>query len=146
VVRRFCKPGLFQLRKMVQVQNIIEKETNRLFPVFLKLETMRLLIVGGGGIALEKLRAVLSNSPQTKITLVAISVSEEIQKLSASYPSIEIFQRPFCSIDLDNCDLVITAIDDPLVSEAIFLTAKEKGKLINSADRPEFCDFYLSSV
>jgi len=42
-----------------------EKEGNKLFPVFLKLEDLRLLIIGGGKIAFEKLQAVLSNAPAT---------------------------------------------------------------------------------
>jgi hypothetical protein len=36
---------------------------NNLFPVFLKLENLRLLIVGGGYVGMEKLRTVLQNSP-----------------------------------------------------------------------------------
>ena len=43
---------------------------NTLFPIFLKLEKFRVLIVGGGYVGLEKIRAVLNNSPQTRITLV----------------------------------------------------------------------------
>ncbi|MFT5883934.1 MAG: precorrin-2 dehydrogenase/sirohydrochlorin ferrochelatase, partial [Arcticibacterium sp.] len=38
---------------------------NNLFPIFLKLEQMNLLIVGGGYVGLEKLEAVLKNSPKT---------------------------------------------------------------------------------
>ena len=41
------------------------------FPVFVKLEELKLLIVGGGNIGLEKLQTVLQNSPSTAITLVA---------------------------------------------------------------------------
>jgi len=52
----------------------ITKETNTLFPVFLKLEEMRLLLVGGGNVGLEKLNAVLHNSPGTQVKLVAISI------------------------------------------------------------------------
>jgi siroheme synthase (precorrin-2 oxidase/ferrochelatase) len=54
-------------------------DTNQLFPVFLKLETLRVLIIGGGNVALEKLQAVLSNSPATNIRLVAMSISDQIQ-------------------------------------------------------------------
>src|SRR5258708_23535554 len=98
---------------MVQEQDIqIESEVNRLFPVFLKLEQLRLLIVGGGNVALEKLIAVLNNSPQTKIKLVGITVNEEIQKLSTLHPTIEIHVRPFYPNDLDDCDVIITAVNN----------------------------------
>ncbi|MEJ7671665.1 MAG: NAD(P)-dependent oxidoreductase [Chitinophagaceae bacterium] len=55
---------------------------NNLFPVFLKLENLRLLIVGGGKVALEKLNAVLQNSPGTQITMVAIEFNEPTPQCS----------------------------------------------------------------
>ena len=48
-----------------------EESKNTLFPIFLKLETLSLLIVGGRYIGLEKLEAVLANSPATQIKIVA---------------------------------------------------------------------------
>ena len=132
---------------MVQEQDIqIESEANRLFPVFLKLEQLRLLIVGGGEVALEKLIAVLNNSPQTKIKVVGITVKEEIKKLSSLHSNLIVYERPFYIEDLDECDVVITAVNSRTVSETIFNKAKEKRKLINSADLPELCDFYLGSI
>src|ERR1043166_1550389 len=118
---------------MTQEQDVvIETEINRLFPVFLKLEELRLLLVGGGQVALEKMVAVLSNSPQTKIKLVAVTVNDEIEKLSPLHSNIEIHQRPFNSNDLIECDVVITAVNNRELSETIFHLAKEKGKLVNS--------------
>ncbi len=132
---------------MVQEQDIlIGGEVNRLFPVFMKLEQLRLLIVGGGKVAQEKLITVLNNSPQTKIKLVGINIADEILKLSGLHSNIEILQRPFYSDDLDDCDIIVTAVNDRALSETIFHLAKEKGKLVNSADMPDWCDFYLGSV
>jgi siroheme synthase (precorrin-2 oxidase/ferrochelatase) len=59
-----------------------DPQENNLFPVFLKLEHLRLLLVGGGNVALEKLLTVLNNSPTTQIKLVALSISEEIRQLA----------------------------------------------------------------
>ncbi|MEI6949330.1 TSUP family transporter [Paraflavisolibacter sp. H34] len=120
--------------------------TNHLFPIFLKLEQMRLLIVGGGNVGLEKLHAVLQNSPATRIRLVAITISEEIKGLAEVHPNIELVERAFEPADLDEADLVITALNDKVASEAIRDEAKSRNKLINAADKPELCDFYLSSV
>ncbi|MCL1462741.1 NAD(P)-dependent oxidoreductase, partial [Klebsiella pneumoniae] len=58
---------------------------NTLFPVFLKLENFRVLIVGGGKVGLEKVTAIINNSPATKITLVATHVSEEIKSIQSNY-------------------------------------------------------------
>ena len=60
---------------LVQEKNTVQ-ETNKLFPIFLKLEQLSILIVGGGYVGLEKLTAVLNNSPLTKIKLVATSINE----------------------------------------------------------------------
>lgn len=123
-----------------------ETAGNHLFPVFLKLENLSLLIVGGGYVGLEKLNAVLKNSPSTSIRLVATVISDEIKELAAHYPKIELIERPYEPADIDAADLVIAAVDDYAVSEQVSLDAKERGKLVNAADKPELCDFYLGSV
>lgn len=124
----------------------IEKETNKLFPVFLKLEEMRLLIVGGGNVGLEKLNAVVHNSPATKIRLIAISISEEIRRLAEEYPNLQLVDRAFQTEDLNDADIVIIAVNDRIASELIRAEAKAKGKLVNVADKPDLCDFYLGSI
>src|SRR5258708_1590926 len=132
---------------MIEEQNIeTEQEVNRLFPVFLKLEQLRLLIVGGGSVALEKLIAVLANSPRTEITLVSISISDDIRKLALLHSNVKLVEREFYSEDVETSDLVISAVNSQTVSESIFKIAKQKGKLLNSADLPELCDFYLGSI
>jgi len=122
------------------------KEMNRLFPVFLKLESLSVLIVGGGKIGLEKLSSLLSNSPQTKIRLVAIRISQDIRKLVADYPNIELKERVFLPADVDGRDVVIIAIDDKKESCRIRDIVKSKNKLVNVADKPELCDFYMGSI
>lgn len=123
-----------------------DKETNRLFPVFLKLENLSVLIVGGGKIGLEKLSAILSNSPETDIKIVSITISEEVRKLAANYPNIELKERVFLPLDVDSRDVVIIAIDDKKESKRIRDIVKEKKKLVNVADKPELCDFYMGSI
>lgn len=126
--------------------NIPAKETNNLFPVFLKLEQMRLLIVGGGKVALEKLNAVVHNSPATRITLVAISISEEIRQIADHNPNLQLMARAYRVEDLEDADLVIVAVNDRNMSEQIHADAKAKAKLVNIADTPDLCDFYLGSI
>lgn len=119
---------------------------NQLFPVFLKLEQLRLLIVGGGKVALEKLHAVLHNSPNTRVTLVAREVSESVLDLARQYPSVIVYERVYDSSDLLEADLVIVAVNDLLLAERIRTEANNQHLLVNVADKPELCDFYLSSI
>lgn len=119
---------------------------NNLFPVFLKLENKRVLIVGGGNIALEKLNAVVSNSPQAKIKIVSPEFLSEIEESAKSNSNIETIKRKVARKDLENIDLIISAIGDYESSKEIKKMAAEEGVLINVADTPELCDFYLGSV
>jgi len=122
------------------------KPSNTLFPVFLKLENLRLLIVGGGAVAEEKLTAVLNNSPETKITIVAITISDAVKRLAAQFPDSISKEKAFEANDLNDIDVVIAAVNDLTVATAIQQAAKTKGVLINAADKPELCDFYLGSI
>jgi len=119
---------------------------NPLFPVFFKLEELNVLLVGGGVVGLEKLKAILGNSPETKLELVAGEISEEIKSEVHSYPKVKLIQRDFISSDLTGRDLVIVAINNRDTSAEIHNLAREKGILVNVADTPELCNFYLGSV
>lgn len=121
-------------------------EQNNLFPVFLKLDTLHLLIVGGGHVGLEKLTAVLKNSPEANVTLVARSIQEPIKELARKHPKVKLFERNFKLWDLWDKDLVILATDNRQLHETIRSFARSRRLLINVADTPALCDFYLGSV
>ena len=123
-----------------------ERGRNNLFPVFLKLEQLRLLLVGGGTVGLEKLRAVLNNAPHTNITLVAAQIAPAIKTIAEKYANIKLIERPYTVNDLINKDLVIAAVNDPITSDLIYNDAKAAGLLVNVADKPQRCDFYLGSI
>jgi uncharacterized protein len=135
-----------------QFENIIMQGTdtssskNKLYPVFLKLEQLDTLLVGAGNVGLEKLHSLLANSPDARITIVAPVIKEEVRRLVYKHPSCTIVQKPFEASDLDNKDLIILATDDPSLHEAIKEIAKKKSLLVNVADTPELCDFYLGSI
>lgn len=122
------------------------QQHNELFPVFLKLSQLRLLIIGGGYVGLEKLQAVISNSPSAIITLVATEISTEIKELSKKFDHIKLIERAYEVSDFDNIDIAIIAINDAVISSQIAVDAKKKGILTNVADKPSLCDFYLGSV
>ncbi len=122
------------------------QSSNNLFPIFLKLENLSVLIVGGGYVGMEKLDAVISNSPATKITLVAIQISDVIKEIAKQHPNIILKEKPYQISDLADNDIIIAAINETAISQQIVTDAKSKKILVNAADKPELCDFYLSSV
>ncbi len=127
-------------------ETIITKETNTLFPVFLKLEQLKLLIVGAGNVGLEKLNAVLHNSPDTDITIVAEEIKEGVKALAERHANVKLRQESYHERLLDDVQLVVVAIDNRALGAQIRKDAHSRGLLVNVADTPELCDFYLGSI
>ncbi|MFO7257661.1 MAG: bifunctional precorrin-2 dehydrogenase/sirohydrochlorin ferrochelatase [Bacteroidota bacterium] len=121
-------------------------EQNRLFPVFLKLEELHTLLVGAGNVGLEKLTAILKNSPEARITVVAPFISEPVRELAESHPRVRLLPRKFRRTDLVGADVVILATSDRALHERIRKETRKRGILINVADTPDLCDFYLGSI
>lgn len=121
-------------------------ERNNLFPIFLKLDALETLIVGGGHVGLEKLTAILKNSPTAKISLVARTIQEPIKALAEQYENVKLFERNFKLWDLWNKDLLMLATNNRNLHETIRKFARTRRLLINVADTPDLCDFYLGSV
>jgi uncharacterized protein len=119
---------------------------NPLYPVFLKLEQLNILLVGAGNVGLEKLHSLLSNSPRAKITVVAPWVKKEVSELIQKHSSCTIIERQFQEEDLENKELVILATDNKELHQYITKLANTHKILINVADTPELCDFYLGSI
>ena len=119
---------------------------NVLFPIFLKLENLKLLIVGGGFVGLEKISGVLKNSPQTHIVLVAPEIRDEIITFDKSHTNLTLVYEKYDTKFLEDKDLVIIATNDKAMNIQIKADCKARRILANVADTPDQCDFYLSSV
>ncbi|ASZ14453.1 bifunctional precorrin-2 dehydrogenase/sirohydrochlorin ferrochelatase [Chitinophaga pendula] len=121
-------------------------EENHLFPVFFKLHRLQVLVVGGGNVGLEKVNAILQNCPEANLTIVATWFLPELEELAALYPSVELVKKEFSCGDLFGKQLAIAATADKELNAIIWEKAKCSKVLINVADTPELCDFYLGSV
>jgi hypothetical protein len=131
----------------IKVSSSLNSEhRNQLYPVFLKLDQLETLVVGAGNVGLEKLQSLLSNSPNAPITVVAPEIKDEVKQLTSEYPFCKLIQRLFEENDLDNKDLIILATKDRRLHEYIRGLAKERGIIVNVADTPDLCDFYLGSI
>ncbi|MDB5146629.1 MAG: siroheme synthase [Mucilaginibacter sp.] len=128
---------------------IIEHENiggNQLFPVFLKLNSLHTVLVGGGNVGLEKLTAILNNSNQAKVTVISKEFVPEIHELVSQYEGLTIIQKSFTDDDLNTAEVVIAATNDSELNKYIRQSAHDRKLLINVADKPELCDFYLGSI
>lgn len=113
------------------------------FPINLKLEGLRLLMVGGGAVALEKLEKILPYRPA--LTLVSPEVRPEVAHLIATH-GLRYIQDVYRPEYLDGQQLVIGAANDREVNRQIHADTRARGLLLNAVDMPAYCDFILPAV
>lgn len=113
--------------------------------VFLNLENLKVLIVGGGTEALESLKTIINSFPNTKIHLIFESVSDEIKHFAEGKDTIKIQERRFFEDDFYNAHIaLITDLGVEFYTEIIDIVQK-KNVLISIANQPELSDFQLEN-
>jgi len=119
---------------------------NQLFPIYLKLQQLQTLLVGAGPVGLEKLQALLSNSPHAQVMVVAKEISPAFREFANGKPNVEIHERAFQDNDVENKHIIMLASNNPTFNEQVRALATSRHILLNVADKPALCDFYLGSV
>jgi len=114
-----------------------------LFPVFLKLQGRRCIVVGAGGIAEGKIESLLHAG--ATIQVVAPAATERVQSW-AREKKIRWQHRKFRSADLAGAFVVIAATSSSTLHAKIYKQARRRGVLCNSVDDPDNCDFYYGAV
>lgn len=117
-----------------------------MFPVFLKLNDLHTVLIGAGNVGLEKLTAILRNSPNARVTVIALEILSEVHLLASEYEGLNIIQKAFADSDLNSADIVVAATNDADLNKFVRQSAHDRKLLINVADKPELCDFYLGSI
>ncbi|MCG8184235.1 precorrin-2 dehydrogenase/sirohydrochlorin ferrochelatase family protein [Tenacibaculum piscium] len=124
---------------------MIGQERNNLYPIFLKMDQLNVLIVGGGNVALEKLTFLLKSSPNAKVKMVAPFFREETIAFANKY-AIEMINDIYQEKYLENKHIVIATTDNVPVNISVYKNCKEKNILVNVADNPPYCDFYMGGI
>jgi precorrin-2 dehydrogenase/sirohydrochlorin ferrochelatase len=114
-----------------------------LFPMFLRLEGRRCVLVGAGKVAAQKLDALLAGGAHVHI--VAPRATENIQQL-VRQGDISWSRRTFETRDLSGATLVIAATGNSEINAHVFREARRQGVFCNAVDEPEHCDFYYPAV
>ncbi|CAM1340928.1 precorrin-2 dehydrogenase/sirohydrochlorin ferrochelatase family protein [Tenacibaculum aestuarii] len=121
------------------------EERNNLYPIFLKTASLEVLIVGGGVVAEEKLRFLLKSSPDAKVTMVAPFFREETIAI-AQKGKVNRITDSYNDTYLQGKHLVIATTDVPEVNIQVYKDCRSQNKLVNVADNPPYCDFYMGGI
>src|SRR5690606_18365148 len=88
---------------------------------------------------------LLKSSPNANVEMVAPFFRDEVKALAKQF-NINLIHMVYDASFLCDKDLVIAATDKLDVNKQIYKDAKRRNLLVNVADTPEYCDFYLGGI
>lgn len=109
------------------------------YPIVVRVAGRRVLVVGGGVIALRKTQGLLASGASVTV------VSPEFVDGFASLDVARV-ERRYESADLDGAWLVVAATNDAAVQQQIFDECEARGVFCNAVDDPDRCSFILPAV
>ncbi len=121
------------------------EKRNELYPVFLKVSKLKILVVGGGNVGREKLHFLLKSSPNANVEVVAKCFLPETEELALKY-GVKLIKGRYKRKYLKKRHVVIAATNDPKLNKKVHKHARKRYLLTNIADTPELCDFYMGGI
>ena len=114
-----------------------------LFPAFLKLTNRRVLVVGGGAIAAQKIPGLLEAGAEVRVVSpkLAPQLTDWVRNQQITWSP-----KPFEADDLDNVFLVIAATSLPDLNAQVYREADQRNILCNAVDDIDHCHFYYGSI
>jgi precorrin-2 dehydrogenase len=119
------------------------KPPPKVFPMFLKLDGRRCLVVGAGAIAEGKIGGLIADD--ARILVVAPEATAQVQNW-AGEGKIDWERRHFQPYDLEGMFLVVAATSSTAVHEEIYSEAQKRRVLCNIVDVPHLCDFFYPAI
>lgn len=120
-------------------------ERNNLYPIFLKTSNLHILIVGGGNVAEEKLNFLTKSSPDAEVTMVSPMFRQATKALAEKY-NVTLIIDAYHEHYLLGKHMVVATTDSPEVNVKVYNDCRKLDKLVNVADNPPYCDFYMGGI
>jgi precorrin-2 dehydrogenase/sirohydrochlorin ferrochelatase len=114
-----------------------------LFPMFVKLEGRKCLVVGAGKIGESKIRSLLVS--RANVRVVAPWATPTVTAWDRA-GVLRWTPREFHPRDLDGIFLVVAATSTASVNDVVYQEAQARRALCNVVDVPDRCDFYYPAV
>jgi siroheme synthase-like protein len=112
------------------------------YPIFLNIQGKKCVVVGGGQVALRKIKMLIDC--KAKVTVITPALHPALEQLVESR-AIRLIERNYKPGDLEDSALVIAATDTKGVNKRVAHDAKKQGIIVNVADDPELSDYIVPS-
>ncbi|NOR55785.1 MAG: bifunctional precorrin-2 dehydrogenase/sirohydrochlorin ferrochelatase [Sulfurovum sp.] len=112
------------------------------FPAFIQMEDAKVLLVGGGNIAREKLEKLLDFT--SDISLISLEFTPEIHALMQTH-QLSFQEKAYVTGDINSFDIVVVATNTQDLHKEIYEESRTSRILVNSVDNTEYCDFIFPS-
>lgn len=113
------------------------------YPIFLNLEERRVVVIGGGNVAVRKVQVLLDSGARVVV------VSDNLDKMTSAFgtqKNIELVKSKYQRSYLTNSVLAIASTNDNELNKQIYKDCQELDILCNVVDVPELCDFFVPAV
>ncbi|HEY9421783.1 MAG TPA: bifunctional precorrin-2 dehydrogenase/sirohydrochlorin ferrochelatase [Thermoanaerobaculia bacterium] len=113
------------------------------YPVYLDLRNRLCFVIGGCGMAEEKVRGLLES--KARVTVISTDLNEGLNRLAAE-GRIDWISRRFRRGDLRAAYLVIVVGQPPAVTDAVWEETRGRNILVNTLDDVPHCDFIAPAI
>lgn len=110
------------------------------YPILMRVGGARVLVVGGGAVAWQKVRALTQAGAEVHV------VAPEVQPRIARRRGVVVHREPFAAGHLRGAVLAVAATDDPAVNRRVFEAARRRGIPVNVVDVPDLCTFIVPAI
>lgn len=114
------------------------------FPFMIDIFDKNCLVVGGGTIALHKVKILLGF--EVNITVVAEKFDEMFLELEGEQKRLSLLNREFLDKDIEEMDFVVAATNQEALNQHISDLCRQKGILVNAVDMKEACSFIFPAM
>jgi len=113
------------------------------YPIFLELGGRRVVLIGGGAVAVRKAQALLNAG--ARLVVVAEHVDDVLTNLCAHHGA-ELIRSKYSKNYLGKAILAIAATNKPKLNRQIYKDCQELEILCNVVDDPQLCDFFVPAI
>ncbi|MDD4808339.1 MAG: precorrin-6A reductase [Oscillospiraceae bacterium] len=136
--------SLCEMKKRLEQQFLLPCLTHPVFPLFLKTENRRVLVVGGGAVALRRIQTLLRF--QLQIQLVSPRLCPPLEQLLSTTPQISYLPRTWQQTDCGDQLFVVAATDEEAVNRQIADRCNELKIPVSRADSGEDSTFFFPAI